>query len=84
MGVVAEREITAVHVHPAQRVAVAVDRVEAVAQHRRALDRLKRQPGHGGGFGEGAAEAFQGLKAPRAVDHHAGQVRVIPRGRQRR
>ena len=73
MGVVAQGEIAAVHVHAAQRVAVALHGVEVLAQQPLLLRRRELLPGGGGGLGEGAAEAFEHLEAARAVHPQPGR-----------
>ncbi len=67
VGVVAQAEVAAVHVHAAQRVALALGGVETVAQHGFLLGRRQRLPGGGRGLGEGTAKAQQGLEAALGV-----------------
>jgi hypothetical protein len=82
MGVVAEREVARVHVHAPKRVAMAMLRIEAVAQQLLARRVVKALPHGGGGFGEGAAEAEQGLEPARGVDPQPGRGRLAGRRRQ--
>ena len=77
MGVVAQREVAAAHVHAAQRVAVALLGVEVRAQQLVALCRAELEPGQRGRFGERAAEALDLLKAPRLIDPNARQAGIV-------
>ncbi len=73
MGVVAQREIAAVDVHPAQAVAMPCGGVEAGLQHRCLLRWRQLLPDGGGRLGEGAAKAQQGLELAPAVHPHRGR-----------
>eukprot|EP01137_Pigoraptor_chileana_P000265 Opistho-2@36166 len=82
MGIVAQREIAAVHVHAAETVAMTGLAVEVVAQQGRALLGRQRGPGHGRRLGEGRAKTLQGLEAPVAVDHDLRQLAAAGPGGQ--
>ena len=74
MRIVAQRKVAAVHVHAAQRVAVAVLRVRVkVGAQQLCLARgAQVAPGDGGGFGKGSTKAFQGLEGFGGVEVEAG------------
>ena len=68
MRIVPKREIAGVDVHPAQRVSMPFVLAEKVFHDLLAHGPRQDRPHGGRGLGEGAAEAFQRLKAPRRID----------------
>ena len=73
VGVVAEREVAAAHVHPAQRVAVSARGIEAGLEHLLAVRFAQPEPGDRRGLGEGAAEALELLERAAGIDDHRRQ-----------
>ena len=82
MGIVAQREIAAVHVDAAQRVAVPFGAAEAVPQKLLLVRRPQLLPGDGRRLGEGRAEPFHHLEAPAGVHQHTGRPLDLTLGGQ--